>query len=124
MPVYKTRTFSRWMKGEGLADRDLHAAMAEMQAGLVDARLGGGLVKKRVARPGQGKRGGYRVLVASSFGERRVFMFGFAKNDRDNIDDEELRLMKRMAATLLGMTTAKLRDTLADGELMEIRHGQ
>jgi len=95
-----------------------------MQKGLVDARLGGGLVKKRVARPGQGKRGGYRVLVASNFGERWVFMFGFAKNERDNIDDEELRFMKRIAATLLGLDTAKLRTALAAGELMEIKHGQ
>jgi hypothetical protein len=124
MPVYKTCTFARWMKGEGLVDRDLRAAIAEMQAGLVDARLGGGLIKKRVARPGQGKRGGYRVLVASNFGERWVFLFGFAKNERDNIDDEELRLMKRIAAALLGMNAAKLRIALTDGELMEIEHGQ
>jgi len=124
MPVYKTRTFARWMKREGLADGDLHDAIIEMQKGLVDARLGGGLVKKRVARPGQGKRGGYRVLVASNFGERWVFMFGFAKNERDNIDDEELRFMKRIAATLLGLDTAKLRTALAAGELMEIKHGQ
>lgn len=124
MPVYKTRTFTRWMKGEGLADRDLHTAIIEMQAGLVDARLGGGLVKKRVARPGQGKRGGYRVLVASNFGERWVFMFGFAKNERDNIDDEELRLMKRIAVALLGMNDAKLREAVTEGELMEIKYGQ
>lgn len=98
MPVYKTRIFARWMKAVGLVYRDLQVAIAEMQAGLVDARLGGGLIKKRVARPGQGKRGGYRVLVASNFGERWVFLFGFAKNERDNIDDEELRLMKRVAS--------------------------
>lgn len=56
MPVYKTRTFARWMKREGLVDQDLRDAIMEMQTGLVDARLGGGLVKKRVARPGQGRR--------------------------------------------------------------------
>lgn len=107
-----------------MSDRDLHAAIAEMQAGLVDARLGGGLVKKRVARPGQGKRGGYRMLAASNFGERWVFMFGFAKNERDNIDDEELRLMKRIASALLGMNDSKLREAVTAGELMEIKYGQ
>jgi hypothetical protein len=124
MPVYKTRTFARWMKHEGLADRDLHDAISEMRDGLVDARLGGGLVKKRIARPGQGKRGGYRVLVASNFGERWVFMFGFAKNERDNIDDDELRLMKRIAATLLEMSEQTVRKALEAGELMEIKYGK
>jgi len=66
MHAYKSRTFARWMKREGLADRDLRNALAEMQNGLVDVRLGGGLVKKRIARAGQGKSGGYRVLVASN----------------------------------------------------------
>ena len=73
---------------------------------------------------GQGKRGGYRVLVATNFGERWVFMFGFAKNERDNIDDEELRLMKRIAVAFLGLNDAKLREAVTAGELMEIKYGQ
>jgi hypothetical protein len=124
MHAYKTRVFARWMRREGLADRDLRDALAEMQNGLVDARLGGGLVKKRIARAGQGKSGGYRVLVASNFGERWVFMFGFAKNERDNIDDDELKLMKRLAATVLSLNENDLRKALTDGELLEIKHGK
>lgn len=124
MHAYKTRVFARWMRREGLADRDLRDALAEMQNGLVDARLGGGLVKKRIARAGHGKSGGYRVLVASNFGERWVFMFGFAKNERDNIDDDELKLMKRLAATLLSLNENDLRKALTDGELLEIKHGK
>ncbi len=124
MHAYKTRTFARWMKREGLADRDLRDALTEMQNGLVDARLGGGLVKKRIARAGQGKSGGYRVLVASNFGERWVFMFGFAKNERDNIDDDELKLIKRLAATLLSLSDNDMRKALEAGELLEIKHGK
>ena len=124
MQAYKTRTFTRWMKREGLADRDLRDALVEMQNGLVDARLGGGLVKKRIARAGQGKSGGYRVLVASNFGERWVFMFGFAKNERDNIDDDELKLIKRLAATLLSLSESDVHKALTDGELLEIKHGK
>ena len=112
------------MKREGLADSDLHDALAEMQNGLVDARLGGGLVKKRIARAGQGKSGGYRVLVASHFGERWVFMYGFAKNERDNIDDDELKLMKRIAVTFLGLNDSDVRKALAAGELQEIKYGK
>ena len=112
------------MKREGFADRDLRDALAEMQNGLVDARLGGGLVKKRIARAGQGKSGCYRVLVASHFGELWVFMFGFAKNERDNIDDAELKLMKRLAATLLSLSDNDVRKALAAGELLEIKDGK
>lgn len=124
MHAYKTRTFARWMKREGLSDRDLRGALAEMQNGLVDARLGGGLVKKRIARAGQGKSGGYRVLVASNFGGRWVFMFGFAKNERDNIDDDELKLIKRLAATWLNLSESDIREVLTAGELLEITHGK
>jgi len=124
MQAYKTRTFARWIKREGLADRDLRDALVEMQNGLVDARLGGGLIKKRIARAGQGKSGGYRVLVASNFGERWVFMFGFAKNERDNIDDDELKLIKRLAATLLSLSESDVHKALTDGELLEIKHGK
>ena len=57
-PTFKTRVFARWARKEGMADRVLLAAVAEMESGLVDARLGGGLFKKRVGLPGSGKRGG------------------------------------------------------------------
>lgn len=124
MSIHKTRTFARWMKREGLADGDLREAVTEMQAGLIDARLGGGLFKKRVARSGEGKRGGYRVLVASDLGERWVFLFGFAKNERENIDNEELRLMKRIAAAWLEMSGPMLRRAVVAGELVEISHGK
>ena len=123
MSIYKTRSFARWVKREGLADRDLCDAVVEMQKGLIDARLGGGLIKKRVARSGHGKRGGYRVILASNLGDRWVFMFGFAKNERDNVDDEELRLMKRLASAFLEMDDRMLRQALTSGEILEIYHG-
>ena len=123
MSIYKTRSFARWVKREGLADRDLCDAVVEMQKGLIDARLGGGLVKKRVARSGHGKRGGYRVILASNFGDRWVFMFGFAKNERDNVDDDELRLMKRLASAFLEMDDRMLKQALTSGEILEIHHG-
>ena len=105
------------------ADGDLVNAVAEMQKGLIDARLGGGLIKKRVARAGQGKRGGYRVIIASNLGDRWVFMFGFAKNERDNIDNDELRLMKRLASAFLEMDDRKVKEALTSGDIVEIHHG-
>ncbi len=84
MAVYETRWFARWARKEGLAASSL-CAVQEMTHGLVDADLGGGLVKKRIARPGQGKSGGYRTLVATNQCNRWVFVFGFSKSERSRL---------------------------------------
>jgi hypothetical protein len=90
MRVYKIKGFARFQRGECIADRALVEALLAAERGLVDADLGGGLIEQRVARPGQGKSGGFRTLIAYRRGERAVFLFGFAKNERANIDDDEL----------------------------------
>ena len=91
-----------------------------MMAGLYDADLGGGLVKKRIARPGQGKRGGFRTLVATNKGSRWAFVFGFPKNERSNIDKDEEIALKHLAAHLLSLTKHGVDTALAASELMEI----
>jgi len=80
--IFKTRYFARWMRKTELANSALCDAVAEMVQGLVDADLGGGVVKKRVVPPGRGKSGGARTLVATNKGNRWFFVFGFEKNDR------------------------------------------
>lgn len=87
--IFKTRHFQRWMRKTELTDQVLCTAVAEMVQGLIDADLGGGVVKKRVGLAGRGKRGGARTLVATNKGSRWFFVFGFEKNDRANIDDDE-----------------------------------
>ena len=86
MTIYKNKWFHRWAKKEGLSDPTLCAAVREMAAGLFEADLGSGLIKKRIAREGQGKSGGFRTLVATNRGDRWVFVFGFPKSVRANID--------------------------------------
>ncbi|OGA21370.1 MAG: hypothetical protein A3I02_09195 [Betaproteobacteria bacterium RIFCSPLOWO2_02_FULL_67_26] len=122
--ILKARTFARWTKREGLADGELAGAVSEMKEGLIDARLGGGVFKKRIAKRGQGKSGGYRMILASNLGDRWVFMFGFAKNERDNIDDKELKLIKDLASVYLAMDEPMLKRAITAGELVEIRHGK
>ena len=121
--TFKTRVFARWARKEGVTDRALLAAVAEMESGLVDARLGGGLFKKRVGRPGGGKRGGARAIVAGHFRDRWIFLYGFAKNERDNIDQKEERDLKRVAGVLLGLDRAALGRLLEAGELQEMQDG-
>ena len=86
MAIYKTRWFDRWARKQGLDAAVLKQAVQEMTVGLYEADLGGGLLKKRIARSGQGKSGGFRTLVATNKGNRWVFVFGFPKNERSNID--------------------------------------
>ena len=124
MRVFKTRVFSRWAKREGLAHRELCDAVAEMQQGLTDARLGGSVVKKRVARAGQGKRGSYRTILATNLRDRWFFMFGFAKNERDNIDEDELKMLKQLAAAFLGMDDSAIAEAKKRSELVEIDCGK
>jgi hypothetical protein len=118
--VFKTRHFRRWMRKTGLTDAALCEAVKEMVAGLIDADLGGGVVKKRVGVAGRGKRGGARTLVATNKGGRWFFVFGFEKNERANISDEELEALQSSAADLLALTGQQLDAAVADGALQEI----
>jgi len=120
MAIYKTRWFARWARKEGLADAALRRAIVEMTKGLFEAELGGDLLKKRIARPGEGKRGGYRALVATNRKSRWIFVYGFAKNARGNIDPDEEAALKKLAATLLNLTPAALTKAQIAGEIIEV----
>ncbi len=121
--VFKTRAFTRWMRKSGLTDDALCDAVAEMSQGLVDADLGGHVVKKRVALPGQGKRGGARTIVATKMADRWFFLYGFGKNERANIDKDELKVLQEMAKELLGFSDQQLATALMAEEIVEVCNG-
>jgi hypothetical protein len=120
MAVYKTRWFDRWGRKQGLPDSSLCAAVREMSEGLIDADLGGGLVKKRVARPGQGKSGGFRTLVATNKGNRWVFVYGFEKSARGNIASDEAETLKKLATDLLSQPAPAIAQMRQAGKLIEV----
>jgi hypothetical protein len=122
--VFKLKAFARWARKEGLADGSLRAAVREMVAGLLDADLGGGLFKKRIARRGGGKSGGYRTLVAADLRGRWVFLYGFAKSERDDVDDAELRELKRLAYFYLTLGEETISRLMDAGELIEVKNGE
>lgn len=124
MQVYKSKWFSKWADKEDLTDQDLSAAVKEMVNGLIDADLGGHVMKKRVALQGKGKSGGTRTLLAFKVGDKAFFMYGFAKNQQDNISSKELKALKAMAKQVLGYTPAQLRVVLNAGEFIEVRHDE
>ncbi len=120
MAIYKSRWFDRWARKQGRTTPSLCTAVREMAAGLFDADLGGGLLKKRIGRPGQGKSGGFRTLVASNKGNRWIFLFGFPKNERANIDKDEQEALKNLATHLLSLTAQAVGTALREGELIEV----
>ncbi len=124
MQVYKSKWFTKWADKEDLTDRDLSAAVEEMANGLIDADLGGHVMKKRVALQGQGKSGGARTLLAFKVGEQAFFMYGFAKNQQDNISAKELKALKAIAKQVLGYTPVQLKMVLNAGEFIEVNHDE
>ena len=121
--VFKTRHFSRWMRKTELTESALCNAVNEMIQGLIDADLGGGVVKKRVGLAGRGKSGGARTLIATNKGTRWFFVFGFEKNDRANIADNELEALQDLAHELLARSSNQLNEAVQDGTLLEICNG-
>jgi len=121
--IFKTKGVARFARRERIADASLKAAIERAARGTIDADLGGGLIKQRVARPGQGRSGGYRMLVAYRFGHRAVFLYGFAKSDRENIAPEELQTLRTIGANWLAAEAKTITQAVEDGDLEEIDHG-
>jgi hypothetical protein len=122
MRIFKNKAFSKWVAKEGLDDEALRTAVDEMERGLIDADLGGHVVKKRVALAGRGKSGGARTLIAYQVGDKAFFVYGFAKNARANIKAKELEALKAYAAILLSYSEKDLDKAVKAGALNEVEN--
>ena len=119
--IYKNRWFAKFASREGISDVMLVAAVNQANNGLIDADLGGGVIKQRVAREGGGKSGGYRTLIFFRQDERAVFAFGFAKSDRANLDTVELRTIKKAAKIVLALTQDQIDVEVRAGRMIEVK---
>jgi hypothetical protein len=117
--LFKTKTFKRW-SSVLITDQALHQTVIEMKQGLVDANLGGNVFEKRVAIAGRGKRGGARTIIATQLKNRWFFVFGFNKNERDNISSDELKYLQQLARDLLSLNDQQLEIAVNAGELLEV----
>ncbi|NBX72830.1 MAG: type II toxin-antitoxin system RelE/ParE family toxin [Alphaproteobacteria bacterium] len=122
MRVFKTRHFARFARGEGLKDAQIAEAIRDAERGLIDADLGGGLIKLRVARAGKGKSGGYRTMIAYRTRKRAVFLLGFAKSRLDNIGDDQLRDLRAAAGSILALSEDEIEERLAENVLLEVTY--
>ena len=124
MRVFKNKWFARWSRAEGVSDAILLQAVAEILAGQVEADLGGYLFKKRVARKGSGRRGGYRTIIGYQRPnvERIVFLYAFAKNVKANISDKEKEALSLVAEAFISATDEQVASLLKEGSIVEVQH--
>ena len=124
MRVFKTRGFARFVRAEQITDDSLCDAIDRAERGIIDADLGGGLIKQRVARRGQGRSGGYRMILAYRVRNRAVFLFGFPKSERDNIGPALLAKLRAAATEMLAANQEWIADAIEDGVLEEVEYGE
>jgi len=120
MRIFKNMRFTRFADKEGITDDELGEAARLLGAGRFSADLGGGVYKMRVARPGEGKSGGYRVIVVFRHGQRMFYVEGFAKSKRGNISQREKSDFKEMARKYLALSDGVIDKAVKAGTLVEI----
>lgn len=121
MRIFLIKEFSKWAKASNLTDDFINNAVSEIEKGLIDADLGGHLLKKRIATKGRGKSGSVRTLLAFSKGNRTIFMYGFEKNERDNISQKEKKLLQELGKFYLTLTDNELEARIKNRAIQEIR---
>ncbi len=120
MRIFKMSRFARFANREGLSDADLIEAVRRAERGLVDADLGGGVIKQRIARKGQGRSGGYRTIILLKRGKLAFFVFGFAKKDTDNLPEQDVAYAKAFAKAVFTFTDEQLETLVQTGNAIEV----
>jgi len=121
LKVFKNAWFGRFARKENISADALWDAVERAGKGQVDADLGGGVIKQRIARPGEGKSKGYRSIVLFRKGEISFFVYGFSKSARGNIGADEEARFKVMAKHVLSLTDLQLNELLANGQFEEVK---
>jgi hypothetical protein len=120
LSVYKTKAFARFARKARIGDDDLRIAANFANSGLIDADLGGGVIKQRIPRSGEGKSGGSRSIILFRKDDRAVYVYGFEKKDKSNIDRRELEALRELAQVVLGYTNSELDQQVRNGALIHI----
>ena len=120
MKVFKSKEFARFSRREKVHDSSLREAIVRAERGAIDDDLGGGVIKQRIARPGKGRSGGYRTIIAYRSETRSIFMYGFPKSSKGNLKDDELAVYRRLAKAYLSLGEPDLIRLMQSGELIEV----
>jgi hypothetical protein len=118
--IFTNAWFRRFARREIIDNKTLQEAVARADKGLIDADLGGGVIKQRIARPGKGKSGGYRTIIIFRQGEKAFFVYGFAKSKRSNIEQDEVEVFKQAARDLLALSDMQIAQLIENKALTEV----
>jgi hypothetical protein len=118
--IFKNTWFQRFARKEKITDEVLKDAIVRAEKGIINADLGGNVIKQRIARVGQGKSSGYRTIIIFKKGDKAFFVYGFAKNERDNIDKNETDAFKKSAKELLALSDKHIQELIENGALTEV----
>jgi hypothetical protein len=119
--VFKSKRFAKFARKGRISDAALCEAVTDAERGLIDADYGGGVIKQRIARPNEGKSGGYRSIILLRRGQRSFFVYGFAKSEQANIDKSDERDFKELAGILLAASEEDLTKLIGRGEFTEVK---
>jgi hypothetical protein len=122
--IYKNTWFQRFARREKISDETLVDAIERAEKGIIDADLGGNVIKQRIARQGQGKSGGYRTIIVFKQEDKAFFVYGFAKSERENIDKNEIDVFKQSAKELLALSDQHLQELIENGRLTEVKSNE
>lgn len=122
MRIFKNKRFAKFARKEGIGDAKLGEVVRDAEAGKIGADYGGGVIKQRIARPGEGKSGGYRSVILYRQGERAFFVYGFPKSERENLDKTEERAFKELAKITLAFSDDELRKLIKTGTYQEVEN--
>ncbi|WP_022654809.1 type II toxin-antitoxin system RelE/ParE family toxin [Aquaspirillum serpens] len=120
MRAFKNAWFKRFVRKEKISAAALWEAVDRAEQGQINADLGSGVIKQRIARSGRGKSNGYRTIILYCKGDKAFFVFGFPKNEQDNIREDEEIQFKKMAKQVLALTDEQLQQLIANGQFEEI----
>ena len=121
MRVFKNAWFGRFARKENISAQVLWDAVDRAEKGLVDADLGGGVIKQRIARPGESKSKGYRSIVLYRKGDKAFFVYGFPKSDLGNIRDDEQEQFKKAAKSIFALSDEQIRQLIENGQFEEVK---
>ena len=121
MRIFKNKWFSKFARKEGISDRKLIQAVRDIEAGNIDTNYGGGVIKQRIARPKEGKSGGYRTIILFKKGDLAFFVYGFAKNELGNIDRSDVGGFKKLAKIMCSLSTDELARLVKEAEIEEVK---
>lgn len=121
MRILEVKWFVRFARQHGIEDAALLDAVERAERGLIDAVLGGGVIKQRIARPGGGKSGGFRSVILFRQGERAFFVYGFAKNELENISAQDLQEFRELAREVFAFTDAEINFAVKTGKFRELK---